>query len=205
MPPSATLQVPRISAFQVSRISPPLSRRPRAGPHCRPEFPQVSRRAPRRAPEGGRHRPAPTAPMRPTVRSGGTIRAESHRCTRAEPARCACAASTPDRIDFLPTVFAPGPVETGKGGEGGARPAPLCHLHRRRPGRPRKLSQYGGASIGTSSVEPFTPSNCSSLAGAFPLTHPSQCRQLRNLLNPRSRLLRLPLGYLNVSVARFRV
>ena len=34
----------------------------------------VSRRAPRRAPEEGRHRRAPTAPRRPTTRRGGTVR-----------------------------------------------------------------------------------------------------------------------------------
>jgi hypothetical protein len=42
-----------------------------------PEWPHVSRRGPRRAPERGRHRPTPSAPRRPTMRPGGTVRGGS--------------------------------------------------------------------------------------------------------------------------------
>src|SRR5438105_4153284 len=40
------------------------------------DSPHVSRRAQRRGPEGGRHRPGPTVPRRPPVRPVGTVRAD---------------------------------------------------------------------------------------------------------------------------------
>ena len=96
----------------------------------------ISRRAPRRAPEGGRHRHAPSAPRWPTMRPGGTVR--GNRRTAGHPKGVGHRrAPTAPR---LPTMRNGGTVRTALP----HRRAPEGGRHCAAPTAPRRLTMRNG-------------------------------------------------------------